>query len=97
MAARVLAALVAGYALSPIDLIPDFIPVLGLVDDIIILPAGIWLVLRLIPPGLMADFRMQANAIVDRPRSTVAAVIIAVAWASAAIAAGWALYSARSI
>ena len=60
LAAKLLAGLVAGYALSPIDLIPDFIPVLGLLDDLLLVPAGIWLTLRLIPPGLVAELRAQA-------------------------------------
>ncbi len=61
LAARLLAAAVAAYALSPIDLIPDIIPVLGLLDDIIIVPLGILLVLRLIPASLMAEYRDAAE------------------------------------
>ena len=60
--AKVLAGAVAAYALSPIDLIPDFIPVLGYLDDVLIVPAGIWLVVRLIPPPLMAEFREKGSA-----------------------------------
>ena len=52
---------VAGYALSPIDLIPDFIPVLGYMDDLIIVPLGIWLVLSLIPEEVMAEYRAMAD------------------------------------
>ena len=55
--ARLLAVVVAAYALSPVDLIPDFIPVLGYLDDLILIPAGIALTLRLIPPEVMADAR----------------------------------------
>ena len=58
---KLLAGLVAGYALSPIDLIPDFIPVLGLLDDLLLVPLGIWLVLRLIPPELLAELRVAAG------------------------------------
>ena len=58
--AKALAALVAAYALSPIDLIPDFIPVLGYLDDVVLVPIGIWCVLQLVPPGLMAEFRAAA-------------------------------------
>ena len=58
--AKVAAAGVAAYALSPIDLIPDFIPVLGYLDDLVIVPLGILLVVRLIPPELMAEFRHEA-------------------------------------
>ncbi|GAA5514861.1 hypothetical protein Dcar01_03624 [Deinococcus carri] len=60
--ARLLALLVLAYALSPIDLIPDFIPVLGQLDDLLLVPAGLWLALRLIPPQVMADARAQAAA-----------------------------------
>ena len=58
---KLLAGLVAGYALSPIDLIPDFIPVLGLLDDLLLVPLGIWLVLRLIPAELLAELRLAAG------------------------------------
>ena len=57
LAAKLVAGAVAAYALSPIDLIPDFIPVLGYLDDLLIVPAGIWLALRLIPAELMAELR----------------------------------------
>src|ERR1700755_2457985 len=59
--AKALALVVAGYALSPIDLIPDFIPVLGYLDDLILLPAGIWLAIRLLPPQVMAEHRALAD------------------------------------
>ena len=58
--ARAFALLVLAYALSPIDLIPDFIPVLGYLDDLLLVPAGLWLALRLIPPGVMAGARAEA-------------------------------------
>src|SRR3569832_1439609 len=70
--AKVAAGAVAAYALSPIDLIPDFIPILGYLDDLLIVPAGIWLAVRLIPPALMAEFRQRA-ASRDRPTSLAAA------------------------
>ena len=76
---RLLALAVAAYALSPIDLIPDFIPVLGYLDDLLIVPAGIWLVVRCVPPALMAEFREQADSRA-RPRSRVAAAIIIALW-----------------
>jgi uncharacterized membrane protein YkvA (DUF1232 family) len=59
--AKIIAIAVAGYALSPVDLIPDFIPVLGYVDDLIIVPLGIWLVLSLIPEEVMAEYRAIAD------------------------------------
>src|ERR1700726_701123 len=74
--ARILAIAVAGYALSPIDLIPDFIPVVGLVDDLIILPLGIWLVLSLIPEDVMAEYRAKADEAATRPRSNAAAIAV---------------------
>lgn len=86
--AKALAGAVAAYALSPIDLIPDFIPILGLVDDLLIIPAGIWLVLRMIPPELMAEFRAEAGKRA-RPRSMVAAAVIAALWIAAIAFAIW--------
>ena len=59
--AKAVAVVVAAYALSPIDLIPDFIPVLGYLDDVLIVPAGIWLTVRLIPAELMVEFRAEAS------------------------------------
>jgi uncharacterized membrane protein YkvA (DUF1232 family) len=83
--AKALAALVIAYALSPVDLIPDFIPILGYVDDLILVPAGIWLVLRLIPPEVMADARARAAGM-DRPgKSLWGLAIVVLLWAVAAI------------
>jgi len=67
--AKALAFCVAGYALSPIDLIPDFVPVLGYMDDVIIVPLGIIVVVKLIPPEIMAEHRALAAAAQDRPVS----------------------------
>lgn len=78
--ARSLSLAVAAYALSPIDLIPDFIPVIGYLDDLIIVPAGIMLVIRLIPPTLMSEYRLTATAKSSRPVSRIAAVFIVVIW-----------------
>ena len=78
--AKALAIAVAVYALSPIDLIPDFIPLLGYVDDLIIVPAGIVLVIRLIPPEIMAQHRDTAIAAQDRPVSRAAAAVIVTIW-----------------
>jgi uncharacterized membrane protein YkvA (DUF1232 family) len=66
--AKTMAGAVAAYALSPIDLIPDFIPVLGYLDDLLIVPAGIWLAVRMIRPELMTEFRARASD-TARPRS----------------------------
>jgi len=78
--AKVLAACVAAYALSPIDLIPDFIPVLGYLDDLVIVPLGIWLALTLIPPDVMRDCRERAVLASSRPTSRAAAVVIIAIW-----------------
>ena len=83
VAARVLAFLVAAYALSPIDLIPDFIPVLGLIDDVLIVPAGLWVVRRMIPDALFARYRAAAAAADSRPRSRLGLAIILSLWAAA--------------
>jgi uncharacterized membrane protein YkvA (DUF1232 family) len=89
--ARALAALVAGYALSPIDLIPDFIPVVGLLDDVLLLPLGIILVIRLIPPEVMAEHRDMAAAAQDRPVSRMAAIVIIAGWSIAIAGVAWLL------
>ena len=86
VAARIVAGLVAAYALSPIDLIPDVIPVLGLLDDLLIVPLGLALAVRLIPPALMAECRARADALARRPTSRAAAVAIVFLWIAAAAA-----------
>jgi uncharacterized membrane protein YkvA (DUF1232 family) len=95
-AAKAIAAFVVAYALSPIDLIPDFIPVLGYVDDVLLLPALIWLALRLLPDEVIAESRAQAEDWLARqaarPRSVGGAVAIVVVWlAVAALVAAWLL------
>ena len=89
--AKVVAAAVAAYAFSPIDLIPDFIPVLGYLDDIIIVPAGILLTIRLIPAGLMDEFRAEAAQRMDRPTSRAGAASIILLWLAALVLTGWIL------
>jgi uncharacterized membrane protein YkvA (DUF1232 family) len=88
LAAKLVAGAVAAYALSPIDLIPDFIPVLGYLDDLLLVPAGIWLAVRLIPVDLLAEFRAAAVAR-ERPRSLGGAVAIAAVWLTLAGLFGW--------
>jgi uncharacterized membrane protein YkvA (DUF1232 family) len=90
--AKTVALLVAAYALSPIDLIPDFIPVLGYLDDVIIVPAGIVLVRKLIPADIFAEHRVAAAAIAARPTSRGAAIVIVGVWISATVAAGVAVW-----
>lgn len=85
LAARALSVLVVAYAFSPIDLIPDFIPVLGYLDDVVILPVGIYLALRLIPGHVKAESRVKAaewqEAQNHRPRNWPAAAVIIFLWA----------------
>jgi uncharacterized membrane protein YkvA (DUF1232 family) len=82
--ARALAGLVVAYAVSPIDLIPDFIPVLGLLDDFIIIPAGMYLVFRLVPAEVVAEYRAREQ---ERTGPGVmgwaAAAVIVLVWAAA--------------
>ena len=87
--ARVFAACVAGYAFSPIDLIPDPIPVLGYLDDLVLVPLGVALVLKMIPPTVLAQCREEAQAVMDQGKPTnwtAAGVIIAVWLLLAALA-----------
>lgn len=90
--ARLMATCVAAYALSPIDLIPDFIPVLGYLDDLLIVPAGIWLVIRLMPPELMAEFRDEATRIAGRPKSMSGVLFVMAIWLAAAALLTWWLW-----
>lgn len=86
--AKAVAGIVAAYALSPIDLIPDFVPVLGYLDDLMIVPAGIWLAVKLIPPPVLADLR--AKALEERkPRSMLGLAIIVTLWIAAIILTVW--------
>jgi uncharacterized membrane protein YkvA (DUF1232 family) len=89
--ARLLAAFVVAYALSPIDLIPDFIPVLGYLDDLILVPLGLALVLRLVPDEVLADCRQQAETLLadGKPTSRTAAVVIITIWLGLALLAGY--------
>ena len=86
---KMLAILVAAYALSPIDLIPDFVPVFGYLDDLIIVPAGITLAIRLMPPNIMAEHRELAAAAQDRPVSWAAATAVLVVWILAIALTAW--------
>lgn len=89
--ARLLALGIAAYALSPIDLIPDFIPVLGYLDDLVIVPLGLMLVLRLIPADVLASSRAKAGDTADKPASPAMAAIIVAIWIIAMAALGlWA-------
>jgi len=87
--AKMLAAVVAAYALSPIDLIPDFIPVLGYVDDLILVPLGILIAVKLIPADIFAELRRQAEIMTARPTSRAGIIAVAVIWVLAAALLLW--------
>ncbi len=84
LAAKILATLVVAYALSPIDLIPDFIPVIGYLDDVILIPIGIYFTLRLIPQPIIDECRVKARdwmaARQAKPRNYIAAAVIVTVW-----------------
>ncbi|MDN4589291.1 hypothetical protein DBA29_12375 [Xenophilus aerolatus] len=88
--AKALGVFVVAYALSPIDLVPDFIPVLGYLDDVLLLPALIWLAIRLLPPEVLAECRAQAEAWMAaqgaKPRSRMGAVLVVAVWIAVAVA-----------
>jgi uncharacterized membrane protein YkvA (DUF1232 family) len=77
---RFLALLIAGYVLSPIDLIPDFIPVLGYLDDVVLVPLAIKLLMRMLPPGVVADARERAAKAGPWPKSALAAGVVVLLW-----------------
>ena len=87
--AKVLAIAVAAYALSPIDLIPDFIPIVGYLDDLVLVPLGVWLVVSLIPDEVMVECRAKADAAGLRPVSRAGMITIIVVWILAAMTLGW--------
>ena len=91
--AKALAVAVAGYALSPIDLIPDFIPVIGYLDELIILPLGIWLVVSLIPDEIMIEYRAKADEAGQRPISRAGMAAIILLWIIGALTLGWIGYA----
>jgi len=91
--AKVFVAIVVAYAVSPIDLIPDFIPVLGFLDDLILIPAGAWIAFRLIPGDVLDECRSRARESLEegRPSGRAAAVVVVLIWlALAAVGAMWA-------
>ena len=96
LAAKIIAGAVAAYALSPIDLIPDFIPVLGYLDDLLIVPLGIWIAVRLIPPPLLAGFRAAASDR-SRPTSRAAAAVVIGLWLLSTILVGAWMWRAATV
>src|SRR5262245_9149289 len=91
--AKALAAALVAYALSPIDLIPDFIPVLGYLDELVILPLGVWLTLKLVPGDVLAECRPEADRRIEEwraaPRSRLAAILIISLWVAALALLAW--------
>jgi uncharacterized membrane protein YkvA (DUF1232 family) len=91
--AKWLAAFIVAYALSPIDLIPDFIPIIGFLDEIVLLPGAIWLVLKLLPREVLLDSRARAQAWLEahrpKPRNWIAGAVIVLLW----ILALWAIWA----
>ena len=93
--AKVVCACTVGYALSPIDLIPDFIPVLGYLDDLIIVPAGLALAIKLIPEEVMCECRSRAEVKMNQegPKNYIAAAIIAAIWLGLILLSAMLLYN----
>src|SRR5919204_5531359 len=83
--ARAVAAAVVAYALSPFDLIPDFVPVLGYLDDLIVVPLGIALALKLVPEPVMAECRQRAQAAEGQPVSRLGAALMILIWLAVAV------------
>jgi uncharacterized membrane protein YkvA (DUF1232 family) len=91
--AKLFVAGIVAYAFSPIDLIPDFVPVLGYLDDLILIPVGIALAIRMVPPSVLAECRARAQEVMSegKPVSRIAGVVIVVIWiALAALCIAWA-------
>lgn len=89
MYARIFTAIVVGYAFSPIDLIPDFIPVIGYLDDLVLVPLGVALAIRMIPAPVLAECRERAREVIARgkPVNRVAAAVVVVVWVALAVLA----------
>ena len=88
---RLFAFVIAGYALSPIDLIPDFIPFIGLLDDALLIPLGIWLFRKWVPPEIYARNLALAETATGRPISRIAATVIVTLWIGGLLWLGWAI------
>lgn len=88
LAAKILAGMIVAYAVSPIDLIPDFIPVLGFLDDLVLVPLGIIICLRMIPPQVMQEARIAARRQMEMTKSNTAAVVVIAIWIALAVLLG---------
>ena len=84
--ARLFGLLITAYALSPIDIIPDFIPVLGLLDEVVLIPLGLWFFLKMLPPGLFEECRERAEGASQRPNSALGVLLVIMIWFAAAFA-----------
>ncbi len=93
MLAKLICIIVVAYALSPIDLVPDFIPIIGYLDDLIVVPLGILLAIRLIPAPLMSDFRSLASGHERLPKNQTGGIAVICIWITATIALGWWAYN----
>ena len=89
---KAVAVLAAAYVLSPIDLIPDFIPILGLLDELILLPVFVLLAARMMDPALMAELRAEAERMSERPKSRLGVVLVLLVWSVVAGILVWALW-----
>ncbi|OLN32834.1 YkvA family protein [Desulfosporosinus metallidurans] len=87
--AKLLIVLLVGYAISPIDLIPDFIPVFGYLDDLVLIPLGVAVAIRMIPPNVMEEARLKAESLQTKPENWLAAIIIVSVWV---LMLGWLLW-----
>jgi uncharacterized membrane protein YkvA (DUF1232 family) len=94
LTAKIAAGAVAAYALSPVDLIPDFIPILGYLDDLLLVPLGIMLAIRLVPAPLMTEFRLAAEQRSGRPVSRTGLAVILAIWLACIIFVIWSLKDA---
>lgn len=83
--ARLFGLLVTAYALSPLDLVPDFIPILGLIDDVVLIPLGLWLFVRMLPRDVFAEHRAEAAEAAEQPGSVWGALIVVTLWVLAAL------------
>ncbi|MGH9717123.1 MAG: YkvA family protein [Candidatus Acidiferrales bacterium] len=86
---KALAFIVAGYAFSPLDLIPDFIPVVGFVDDVILVPLGIVLVIKLVPVEILQEHRAHAERAMELPKNRIGAIVVFCIWIVVIGVSGW--------